>query len=273
MKNARKTTQRAYVYYFDWAEALLEMPADIRLKIDDAIKRYALYGEEPDDPAVKYSIFALIRPTLDRNSTEYSERCERVRKARSEAGRRGNEKRWGMSENRKTSQTSQTSLDSDSDSDSDSENIEIPPISKEIFPPTEQGGGASVKKRGYEAKKFKRPTLDEVREYIAEQGYSVDAEAFIDFYEAKGWRVGSNQMKDWRAAVRTWERRHKEERQANPQKTTAATDGVRLGTGEWIDETGRRTYGTGKATIPNDAPPRPGDKYFWNASTKQWAIM
>lgn len=262
MKNARKTTQRAYVYYFDWAEALLEMPADIRLKIDDAIKRYALYGEEPDDPAVKYSIFALIRPTLDRNSTEYSERCERVRKARSEAGKkhRGNQYR----KMEQMEQMEQMELDSDSDSDSDS--TVLPPIVGNI----EKSTNVDTKKT---AQRFSRPSVSEVRDYIAEQGYSVDAEAFIDFYEAKGWRVGSNPMKDWRAAVRTWERRHKEERQANPQKTTAATDGVRLGTGEWIDETGRRTYGTGKATIPNDAPPRPGDKYFWNASTKQWAIM
>lgn len=261
MKNARKTTQRAYVYYFDWAEALLEMPADIRLKIDDAIKRYALYGEEPDDPAVKYSIFALIRPTLDRNSTEYSERCERVRKARSEAGKLGNEKRWGMPENRKTSQTSQTSLDSDSDSDS----IVLPPIVGN----KEKSTNVDTKKT---AKRFSRPTVSEVRDYIAEQGYSVDAEAFIDFYEAKGWRVGNNPMKDWRAAVRTWERRNKEDRQANPKKS-ADTGAVKLGPGEWIDQNGRRTYGTGKATIPLNAPPRPSERFSWNASTGDWILL
>ena len=38
-------------------------------------------------------------------------------------------------------------------------------------------------------------------------GYSVDAETFFDFYEAKGWRVGKDSMKDWKAAVRTWQKR------------------------------------------------------------------
>ncbi len=267
MKRERKTGARAFVYYFDWAETLLDMPAEMRLKIDDAIKRYALYGEEPTDPAVRYSPFALIRQQIDRNNGEYAERCERTRQARSEAGRKGNEKRWG-----KVSQTSQTSLDSDSDSDSDSENIEISPISNEICPLTEQGGGVSVKKRGYEAKKFNRPTLDEVRDYIASHSYSVDAEAFCDFYEAKGWRVGNNPMKNWQAAVRTWEWRNKSEGKANPKKS-AAPDGVRLGVGEWIDANGLRRYGTGKYTIPMEAPPRPGEHYAWDAGTQNWVII
>lgn len=52
--------------------------------------------------------------------------------------------------------------------------------------------------------RFVPPTLDEVREYIEKQGYSVDAEKFIDFYQSKGWMVGKNKMKDWKASVRTW---------------------------------------------------------------------
>lgn len=47
----------------------------------------------------------------------------------------------------------------------------------------------------------------------------------------------------------------------------------RLGVGEFFDETGRRTYGTGKATIPDEAPPRPSERYYWNASTQQWLLL
>lgn len=53
-------------------------------------------------------------------------------------------------------------------------------------------------------KRFKAPSVDEVRAYIAEKGYSIDAEAFVDYYTSKGWVVGKSPMKDWRAAVRTW---------------------------------------------------------------------
>ena len=55
-------------------------------------------------------------------------------------------------------------------------------------------------------KRFEKPTVDEVRAYCRERNNNVDAESFVDFYESKGWYVGKNPMKDWKAAVRTWER-------------------------------------------------------------------
>ena len=55
-------------------------------------------------------------------------------------------------------------------------------------------------------KRFVKPSLDEIRAYCAERGNNVDPETFFDFYESKGWKVGNQPMKDWRACVRTWER-------------------------------------------------------------------
>jgi len=54
--------------------------------------------------------------------------------------------------------------------------------------------------------KFTPPTVDEVRAYMLERGTTSDPERFVDFYESKGWMVGKNKMKDWKAAVRNWER-------------------------------------------------------------------
>ncbi len=51
---------------------------------------------------------------------------------------------------------------------------------------------------------FAPPTVDDVRGYCSEKGYKADAERFVDFYESKGWMVGKNKMKDWKAAVRNW---------------------------------------------------------------------
>lgn len=59
--------------------------------------------------------------------------------------------------------------------------------------------------------RFSPPSLSEVQAYISERGSAVDAQQFIDFYASKGWMVGKNRMKDWKAAVRTWEQRRKEE--------------------------------------------------------------
>ena len=58
---------------------------------------------------------------------------------------------------------------------------------------------------------FKKPTLEEVQKYCTERGNSIDGERFFDWYESRGWLVGTNPMKDWKATVRTWEGRRKEE--------------------------------------------------------------
>jgi hypothetical protein len=51
--------------------------------------------------------------------------------------------------------------------------------------------------------------VEEVKAYCLERKNGLDAQAFVDFYSSKGWKVGNNPMKDWKAAVRTWEQREK----------------------------------------------------------------
>ena len=57
------------------------------------------------------------------------------------------------------------------------------------------------------ARRFIPPTVEEVKARIAEMGYTFDAEAFIAFYQSNGWMVGKSKMKDWRAAMVTWQKR------------------------------------------------------------------
>jgi hypothetical protein len=61
----------------------------------------------------------------------------------------------------------------------------------------------------HKRKRFTPPTFDEVNAYCIERGNGIDAQAFIDFYESKGWMIGKEKMKNWKAAVRTWENRRK----------------------------------------------------------------
>lgn len=79
--------------------------------------------------------------------------------------------------------------------------------------------------------RFIPPTQSEVEAYCRERGNSVDAQHFVDYYAANGWRVGRNPMKDWRAAVRTWESNRKtpnprpypqQPRQLSPEEKTLA---------------------------------------------------
>ena len=67
-------------------------------------------------------------------------------------------------------------------------------------------------------KRFEKPTLSEIEQYCIERNNNVNAEQFFDYYESNGWKVGKNSMKDWKAAVRTWER--SEYRKPNSKKNS-----------------------------------------------------
>ena len=58
--------------------------------------------------------------------------------------------------------------------------------------------------------RFAPPTIEEVAAYCTERNNLVDAERFIDYYTSNGWMVGRNKMKDWKSAIRNWEKREKE---------------------------------------------------------------
>ena len=72
---------------------------------------------------------------------------------------------------------------------------------------------------GERVKRFTPPTVEQVREYCLERKNSVDAETFVDFYASKGWKIGKESMKDWKAAVRTWEKRYKKEEPKKKDKS------------------------------------------------------
>lgn len=65
----------------------------------------------------------------------------------------------------------------------------------------------SIEKEKLKEKRFTKPTIEEIQKYCDERNNGINAEAFYDFYESKNWYVGKNKMKDWRACIRTWEKR------------------------------------------------------------------
>jgi len=55
--------------------------------------------------------------------------------------------------------------------------------------------------------RFKKPTINDITDYCIERKNNIDSIRFFDYYESKGWMIGKNKMKDWKAAIRTWESR------------------------------------------------------------------
>lgn len=75
-----------------------------------------------------------------------------------------------------------------------------------------------------ESKKFIQPTVEEVTEYCNTNKYTISPNAFVDFYTSKGWLVGKSPMKDWKAAVRTWVNKRKENDPPEPTINYAAIE-------------------------------------------------
>ena len=80
---------------------------------------------------------------------------------------------------------------------------------KEILKKEKAEEGSNVESDKPKTKPFIPPTEEEVREYCRERKSTVSASMFVSFYASKGWMVGKNRMKDWKAAVRQWEYRNK----------------------------------------------------------------
>ena len=77
---------------------------------------------------------------------------------------------------------------------------------------------SSAKSTTTKRKRFEKPSISDIKQYCMERNNNIDANQFFDYYESNGWKVGKNSMKDWKAAVRTWER--SEYRKSNSKKNS-----------------------------------------------------
>ena len=179
-----------FIFRYIWAEELLKLPEDLRSKINDAIQRFAVYGEEPEDEYLKYTMYSVIRSQIIRDREKYQEVCDKRRQAA--------EERWGkvQMDANDANACSSIQMDANDAKDGKGNNKGNVNISKE-----------KDSKKKSAPMRFTPPTLEEVREFISTNGYTlVDAEKFYCHYTSIGWKVGKNAMKDWHAAVRRWQR-------------------------------------------------------------------
>ena len=128
---------------------------------------------------------------------------EHISNERSKAGKNGGAPKGNQNARKqaKTNKTNKTSVDVDVDVDDNTKTL------------SNESKESADKPRKVAAKRgaFVAPALGELRAYISEQGLTnVNPEEFLDHYTANGWRAGNNPMKDWKAAARNWNRRHKD---------------------------------------------------------------
>lgn len=195
----------SFVFYRSFGDAARTLPDEERLKLFDALIGYALDDEEPDLTGVTSGMMALMKPVVDANS----QRFENGKKG-AEGGKLGGRPKktpMGLSEKTPMGLSAETpNKDVNEDVNEDvHENV-----NEDVH---EDDHGERP------ARRFAPPSVDEVRAYCQERRNQVDPERFVDFYASNGWKVGKNPMKDWRAAVRTWEKRDDNKPQAPPGRT------------------------------------------------------
>lgn len=176
---------------FTWYESFSKAIKRIKKKADrcdayDAISDYALYGREPDLDQLPDSAaiaFELIRPNLDAS------------RRKANAGKSGGSAKQNASKAEAERKQEETEREKEKEKEKEKEN--------ECYPPTPLPDG-----KGKRQSRFIPPTVEEVCAYCLERGNDVDPEQFVDFYMARGWRYGPGRpIVDWKAAVRTWEKR------------------------------------------------------------------
>ena len=216
----------SFVFYQSFREAIRMLPPEERLEVFEAITDYGLYGEceEPDSPVAK-AILTMAIPQMDANSKRrdgakqggrpskkpmVSEKSEKEKPMVSEKTKNEkpmvsqineNEKPMVLQINKNTKPMVSEKSENEKPNVNDNVNVNVNVNEKENVKGDCKGGTG---------KRFTPPSIDQIREYCRERGNHVDPEGFYAFYESNGWKVGKNPMKDWRAAVRTWERRDRE---------------------------------------------------------------
>ena len=219
---------REYVpVFFDWLDVTQDLTAEEKGNLIDAVVAYASGNEYEHLLTGGCKIaFRFMKGQVDRNTT--------ISEQRSKAG--SNKKEHQEAKEEKEEQT---------------ETKENKPEQTETNFPKENNNNKekeNKKENKKEVLRFAPPTLDEVSEYCKERGNKVDPEKFVDFYASKGWRVGNQPMKDWKAAVRTWEKSSRDEWKSGR--------GVAFGKTDWTHDYEQRSY-------------EGMDEYFMDSFSKQ----
>lgn len=175
----------SFVFYRSFYESIKRLPPEDFKNCFLAITEYALNGTEPETEGIERTVFELIKPQIDSNNQRYE-----------------NGKKGGRPKNQEKPNDNQVITKNEPNETKGEPNVYV--YDNDI-----KKKDTNVSKE--KATRFIPPTLDEIRAYVAEKKYNVEPEKFLDFYESKGWMVGKNKMKDWKAAVRNWSRSQRQE--------------------------------------------------------------
>lgn len=219
METPETDPQREYFpFLYSFKDAISEIPQKYRLEIYEAITDYAFFKKEPELKTT-FARFAwkVIFPILKKSW----QKVENGRKGGGQLNNNNASKR--VKNEQKTSKVtteneySSSGIQANADIERDKENKKINNDNNNENEVNMLGGQKPPRKR--ETKSFTKPSLQEVKDYISENSFLVDPEAFYDYYESNGWMINKNRMKDWRATIRRWNRTENPKKRSVPAPT------------------------------------------------------
>ena len=171
--------------YHSYLEAMEQLNDAEKGRLFTACLQYSMTGEAPQLSGNERFVFPAFRSQIDRDNQKYEKTCmKRAENAK---------KRWDANACKSISQNANDAKENEKEKEKEKAKAKA---KENITPPISPSRG----------NRFSPPSLDDVKAYCRERGNAVDPEKWYDYYTANGWKVGKNPMKDWKAAVRTWER-------------------------------------------------------------------
>ena len=147
-----------------------------------ALLEYSASGKVPELNGRESVAFDFMSANIDRDAESYKDTCNRNRE--------------NISKRYERIRANTTVYETYQEKEEEKEKEEL--LKKDI--------SNEISKKSTRQKKFVPPTVEEVAAYCLERKNKVDAAYFVDHYTSNGWKVGKQNMKDWKAAVRTWEK-------------------------------------------------------------------
>lgn len=185
--------RKQFTFYASFHEAAQVLQSlEERAALYEAICDYALYGTDPKLSGTTAAMFGLIRPNLDS-----SRRKAENRLGKKQTGNKQKTNQHQIEKKREDESKKEKESKSKSESKKENEYYVLGGAGGDDTPPADKPP---------KTRAFVPPSVEEVRAYCLERGNGIDSQYFVDYYDARGWMIGKNKMKDWRAAVRTWER-------------------------------------------------------------------
>lgn len=207
--------KNSFVMYTDYMEQVSMLSREQRGDLFTAIMAYASNTELPNMDGVTMMAFCFIRSQMDRDRSKYQETIEKRREAGKQGGRpkaNGSDEKAKKANGFSEKQTEAKKADNVNEND----NVDVNVNENVDEDEKEKKKGTNVPK---EKSRFVPPSVENVTEYCRENDYRyVDANYFVDFYISKNWYVGKNKMKDWKAAVRNWQRQESAKHKLYSQK-------------------------------------------------------